>query len=119
MKNLLSNDPTGVIKTMGLVAGYLLSILAILLLAWHATDGTRDQLIQTLTQIALGSGAAIGILRLADLATNILNVRRMSDNQNTPGVMPQTLPTPLINVPVANESSVTNSSNTTGNADAG
>lgn len=98
-----SDDVQGFIKTLALAAGFLLSILCLVAIAvFKPQDGPQtEEVVQLLSQIAIGSGIGLGMMRVADLVANILNVRSFTQTgmaQQT-GTAPQTLPAPIMQVP--------------------
>lgn len=80
-------------KIVAIELAFLGSVTVILLNAAHGIPATADAL-----TIAATTGATLGILRIADVVSNVLNVRQYlnSPTAQNAGVVPQASGTPLV-----------------------
>lgn len=79
--------PDDTLKTVGLVAGYIISVVALALLALVAGDGTRATVVSLLSTIAVASAATLGVMHIGGMFASA-----MSNKQATVTTISTTTP---------------------------
>ena len=93
-----ATDWVAVSKIVVLEIGFLSTLGA--LITGHANAD--------ITSLAWALGATLGLLRMADIAANIANVRAFLGKSPVTGVVPQAAGTPLFTTPVSSATATTN-----------
>lgn len=89
-----ATDWVAISKTIAIELAFLASTTAIV--TGHGSD--------VIIQLAASTGAALGVLRLADIVANVVNVKSFL-NKPASGVLPQPTGTPLIQASSVNTNS--------------
>lgn len=90
----MPNNFTVNVKTIGLVAGYIISILCLCIVAINVGDGTRDEIVNLLAAIALGSAGTLGVLGVGEVISNFFSAKnqyQINSNNSTPVTPPVSL----------------------------
>lgn len=77
----MTTDILGIIKTVGLVLGYLGSLAVLAIFALTVRDGVEQEIVNAFVQLAMASAIALGALRITDQITGYLASR--NDKQLT------------------------------------
>lgn len=88
-------DWLSLIKTVAIVLVFIVSTLALLFGNLNSVEQ------QYALQLAVATGATLGVLRITDVVANVLNVRAFLGNQaaQKAGVFPQASNTSLVSAP--------------------